>query len=126
MGMGHAANYADCVELEFLLDTCPQEYQNLEMVMDEYDYSWDQIGQEAHHEQFEVDEIKEAYEELQQAFYVATGLKVYAHYHNHEDEGDRYDEVNGLYFHVEGVYQLSPAGERNKDKIERKFFVTFG
>ena len=47
-------------------------------------------------------------------------------FHNADNDGDRYDDVSGGFFHVDGVYRLTPAGKKFAGKIERKFFVTFG
>jgi len=125
MGMGYAANYVDCVEIDFVRETCPEEFQNLEMVLDEHNYCLDQLGQEGEIDDIQVGEVEDALDLLEKAFYTATGLTLSVGYHS-SDDGDRYDDVQGFFFSVEGAYQLSPAGERNKEKIERKFFVTFG
>lgn len=78
---------------------------------------------------------KKAWDELHEEFMHATAsggrdgssfLDLGIGYHNADDEGDRYDEVDGVYFTVGGVYKLTRAGERFKDIIERKFYVTFG
>ena len=44
----------------------------------------------------------------------------------HKEREDRGDEVDGVFWKVEGVYVLSPAGEKYKDKINRAFWTEFG
>jgi hypothetical protein len=79
-------------------------------------------------------EIEEAHAALADAFRLATTegdsvLTLHPCYHG-EDDGDRYDEVEGGYWHVGGMYEISPAGKKlrtfGKDLAERKFFVTHG
>jgi hypothetical protein len=46
-------------------------------------------------------------------------------FHDSEN-GDTYDEVNGIFWNVGGVYRYTETGERYKDKIIRSFYVTYG
>lgn len=48
-------------------------------------------------------------EEFKLEFFEKTGIKVYLGYHDKENYGDIYDEVEGLYFELsfEDVYQMS-------------------
>jgi hypothetical protein len=78
-----------------------------------------------------VQEIAEAFENLKAAFAQATrvgesNLTLSIGYHNAEDDGDRYDDVDGVFWAVGGLYQLTPSGKKIGDKVERKFFVTLG
>lgn len=73
-----------------------------------------------------------ALDELYAEFTAATKvgdseLQLGIEYHS-EDDGDRYDDVNGVFFSVGGVYQPSPAGKVLLDTefVKRNFFVTFG
>lgn len=56
----------------------------------------------------------------------ALALKIYTH--PSEDVGSCYDEVDGVFFHVENLYRLTEPGQEWKDRlqIERKFYTTFG
>ena len=70
-------------------------------------------------------------ENLKTAFARATAagedhLDLFIGYHSAQDEGDRYDEVDGAFWAVAGLYQLSPAGQKLGNKMERRSFVTFG
>ena len=55
-------------------------------------------------------------------------LVLWMGYHDSESNGDRYDEVDGAFFAVEGVYQPTPAGQSllNRGMIERQTWVTLG
>lgn len=60
---------------------------------------------------------------LKAVFNAATGLDLYLGYHDAEGNGDRYDEVDGLYFPVDGMYELTEAGKRWQGIVEQKQFV---
>ena len=54
-----------------------------------------------------------------------AGLVLTSDYYGPE-EGGRYDEVQGGYFFVDGVYQKTAAGRKFAKWIERVSFVEFG
>ncbi len=132
MGMGTYANHADTVEEQFVKEQCPELFDDLKVVLDEVDVGFDQFaslydeyqGQDKSSDLTEEEDkkITEAYEKLQKAFEEKTGLSLGIRYHEADDRGD---EVNGAFWEVSGVYQLTPAGEKYKDKIERKFWTTW-
>lgn len=49
-------------------------------------------------------------------------------YHDSDANGDRYDDVDGAYFFVDGIYAPSEAGKvlLEAGLVERKTFVTLG
>jgi hypothetical protein len=80
-----------------------------------------------------VTEIKSAYRQLQEAFGTATlqpgklsKLRLSIGYHDSESQGCRGDEIDGVYWSVDGAYVLSPAGQQFQDKFNRKFFTSWG
>ena len=133
MGMGTFANYADVISSEFLEEQCPEQYNklisyidkigitidDLAMYLDEYTGldEWENIdeGQE--------DEIRSLYSLLQEEFNKKVELNLFIRYHSAED---RYDEVNGAFWSIEGVYEMTPEAKKIKSKIERMFWTTFG
>jgi hypothetical protein len=141
MGMGFAANYADVIEWGNVEKIIPKEAAAFErqlkaagITRDDFCNvtaleNWDAanitlVGPEAI--DGAIRQIETAWEKLSDAFTQATtGLTLAPGYHSTE-VGDRYDDVQGGYFYLEGVYQLTPAGKKYADKIERKFFVTLG
>jgi len=65
---------------------------------------------------------------LTKAFNEKTGLTLYFDNYD-EDQGDRYDEPgdeDGCIFCVNGMVQLSPAGEKYKDIITERRWTQFG
>jgi hypothetical protein len=85
----------------------------------------------ATYEKEAVATITQAFKDLQTAFARATSasdshLDLRISYHDAEEHGSRYDEIGGVFWHVEGLYQLSPAGLKFQDRVQRKSFVTFG
>jgi hypothetical protein len=78
-------------------------------------------------------EIYKAWHKLYTAFKEATGLTLLVDYHDKEDDGDRYDEVNGMFFClcVSELYQPTEKYQKlmekfGEDVIDRKFYVSFG
>ena len=70
---------------------------------------------------------------LYTAFKEATGIELLVDYHNKNDEGDRYDEVDGMFFCVcvSELYQPTENYKKlmekfGKNVIDRKFYVSFG
>jgi len=132
MGMGNYACHADTVELKFVESQCPELFNNLSdalskasITYDAFAMMYDEYQGDDRGELDEADEqaISEAYEKLQAHFETMTGLTLLVRYHTREDRGD---EVDGCFWEVEGVYQLTPAGKKWQTKIERKFWTTFG
>ena len=75
--------------------------------------------------------LYKAWKALDTAFKKATGLDLFVDYHSREDEGDRYDEVDGMFISVCGLYQPTAKYKKLKEKfgddvVERKFYVSFG
>ena len=65
---------------------------------------------------------------LKNAFEKKTGLTLYFDSYD-EDGGDRYDNPNdkdGCIFCVDGMVQLTPAGEKYKDIITERRWTQFG
>ena len=79
-----------------------------------------------------VEDIFDQYEilvtNLKTTFNKKTGLSLYFDYYN-EDQGDRYDDAadkDGCVFCVNGMVQLTPAGEKFKDIIFERSWTQFG
>ena len=65
---------------------------------------------------------------LKNAFNKKTGLTLYFDHYD-MDGGDRYDNPNdkeGMIFCVDGMVQLTPAGEKYKDIITERRWTQFG
>lgn len=127
MGMGYGANYADVIESNDVANVCEITWKKLEAALKSDDMSLEDF---AHLLYFnDVDEDSDtylAYLSLQKAFNHFTGLDLYLGFHDKEECGDRYDQINGYYWNVDGMYELTEAGKKMESVVDRKFFVTFG
>ncbi len=79
-----------------------------------------------------VEDIFQEYEKLvinlKNSFNKNTGLTLYFDHYNEED-GDRYDnpgDKDGCIFCVDGMVQLTPAGEKFKDIISERKWTQYG
>lgn len=129
MGMGYCSAFADTMKPEDVQKLCPKEYKALIKALDtsEDGETLDSFAQEATFNE-ELDDGKSAvaYKALCAAFEKKTGLGLGVGYHDSQDEGSRYDDVDGAYWWLDGVMQYSPAGNKLKELISRQFWVTFG
>ncbi len=134
MSQGTYACHADIVTDEFVREICQEEIRELDIALAASDYSLEGLGVCNDSGDFEgeingdLDEdsvaiIIASYKNLCKVFQEKTGLSLNIKYHNKEDKGD---EVDGMFWEVDGVYILSEAGEKYKDKIERKAWTVYG
>jgi hypothetical protein len=127
MGMGYAANYCDTTSQDFVKEQCPQEYENFIQALDNRDISVQEFSEtwRDYSTKEEKTEHFKAYRVLCDTFRQKTGLELYLDYHN-PDDGDRYDDVNGVLWCVDGVYELTKAGKKHQKQIQRVNWVSFG
>jgi len=130
MGMGTYACRADVIDIDFVREICPKELDEFLYTLSKCDVSFDDfcvantIGDEIDNaDKVETELIEAVYDALKCEFDSKTGLQLETVYHFAEDRGD---ELNGGSFAVEGVYQLTPAGEKYKDKIVEKSWTIWG
>lgn len=128
MGMGYGANFVDEVETKFFVEHCKKEYEVLTNLLKEYELDWQEF-ETIVRDGFEQNGdavFKSAYENLQEKCQKVTGLTPHIGYHSADDEGDRYDEINEVYWHMDGVWERTTAGKKYEEEVNRKFFVSFG
>jgi hypothetical protein len=136
MGMGYGANYADAISEAGIKKIVGNELFNkfIEVVEADEDMGMDEVANALQYEDSDEmtnKEITEAYSELVKVFNEKTGLELSIGYHD-EEQGDRYDDMQGIYWSVGGMYDLTPEGKKlqevlgEKNQVERQFFVTFG
>lgn len=132
MGMGYAACQTQAIKYDDLKELCPNEVAAVEAV--EGFEGWGALAQSLWCDDQEiVQPFKASIEALCQAFTTLTsvdgnGLKLVLTYYD-DESGDRYDEVehlDGCIFEIEGVYQMTPAALKFKEKIEHVSYVVFG
>ena len=129
MGMGYGANFAEVIEDEGLRKLCPKEFKAFMGAIDKSELEdLESFARKLVYEDDEIDDesLVPLYDDLKKAFEKKTKLSLRLDFHCSEDDGDRYDEVNGYYWRVKGMYQLTPAGKKIDKYVSRKFFVTFG
>lgn len=114
MAMGHAGYTAITLNVNRLELLQLKSYSNLKKVLELSEDEKYEL-----HEAIEFDRIKtldeslmkyaDYVEEFRLEFFEKTGIKVYLGYHDKENHGDIYDEVEGLYFELEfgDVYQMT-------------------
>lgn len=150
MGMGYGANYADVVADKTvqkivgkkMLDDFKKKYEavlgNDDLsefdITDTLNYTAVNAPDKVFHDDTpERVALRKAWHAVHDKFKEKTDVDLLVEYHSQEDEGDRYDEVDGLYFCIsqEDLYQPTPAYQKmmerfGKDVVERKFYVSFG
>lgn len=125
MGMGYGANFAEVIEEKNLKKLCPKTFEAFMDSLQTTSTSLDEVAQfEAYDDLDEA--VKTAFIDLQIDFNKKTGLELSMGYHDADGEGDRYDDVDGAFWTVEGMYELTPAGKKIGGLVSRKFWVTFG
>jgi hypothetical protein len=130
MGIGYSANYADVVSEDWVKEVAPKEFDNFKNALEKVEVDIEVFARDNQYGGSDEvdwgDEVDQTYDALVTKFKESTGLDLEIYYHDSENEGDRYDDVNGVFWMVSGVYQLTEAGEKHKDRITRAFYVTFG
>jgi len=130
MGMGCIANFVDVLEDNLIKKICPKEYKEFMSEKLKHDISPAEFEDLSLCNKVKKSDplynLCQAYINLCDSFKKKTGLRIELCYHDSDSMGDRYDEVNGEFWAVDGVYQLTPAGRKYKKYIQRKTFVIFG
>ena len=146
MGMDSAPAHGWVISDEKLRELCPGEYQALIDALDKTEdgETLGSLAQSLNNEvELEDEELFHAYADLVEAFEKATTI-VEDHErewnvqidHGHltlnlcyydEDTGGSYDEISGdHYWNVEGMTQLTPAGQKFSSVVEQKSWTQFG
>lgn len=155
MGMGSFAVSSFVIGYDDLKKIVPEQIESIENEKFFKDIGWGVIGQwlgwddiayvedaildncydDSHDDDYNqkvAEEVSEKYNhlvaDLKNAFYEKTGLTLYFDSYD-EDGGDRYDEPNdkeGCIFCVDGMMQLTPAGEKYKDIVTERRWTQYG
>lgn len=155
MGMGSYAVGSFVIGYDDLKKICPEEISAIENEKFFGDIGWFHIGRwlawddineiedaildncydesrDDEYNQKMAEEISQIYDkhisELKNVFNQKTGLTLYFDSYD-EDGGDRYDNPNdkdGCIFCVDGMVQLTPAGEKFKDIITERKWTQYG
>ena len=151
MGMGSYAVNSFVIGYDDLKKIVPEEIKTIENEQFFEEIGWGTIGQwlswddismvkdaladncpDEDYDPQVVEDISEKYNvhvaNLQNAFNKKTGLTLYFDCYD-EDCGGRYDEPNdkdGCIFCVDGMVQLTPAGEKYKNIVTERRWTQFG
>lgn len=130
MGMGYGANYADVIEEKALDKIVKGKVKELKEALGE-DYDLESLAREIEFDEGEIEEplfgkADKIYHEIQETFKKETGLELALSFHDSDEDGDRYDQVNGAFWEVFGMYELTPAGKKLEKKVPRLYYVSFG
>ena len=127
MGMGYGANFADTISVVSIRLFCEKELNAFLKAIEDEALTLEDVARELSYEESDNPDIQRAYEKLQEAFDNATGgMGLFLEYHDSEGGGDRYDDVDGVYWSLNNVYEMTEVAKAIKGHIHRKFFVTFG
>lgn len=140
MGMGTFACHDTIIDEKDILQlpTAGPALTTLRDLMSNYDMSDDIFAHAGCESDFaqeiaayiDDDELQEEFIDTLQAvcdgFKADTELGLDVNYHDVDNDGDRYDEVDGIYWSVSNVWQLTPAAEKMKDKLQNVSFTKYG
>lgn len=135
MSSGYMANNADIIHEDKLKKLLPSEFGALDTAMNNCElpgWGWVDFARDCETQNAYYDSgadfiaIAKAYKQLQRAFKRRTGLTLGLGYHDGENGGDCYDEINGPTWFVGDVWQRTPAGQKWQRYIENVSWVTWG
>ena len=149
MSIGYGANFAETISKENLIKVVKdkrlvndfiKKFTNYRFTecetADYYELAMTVSGEDIRDidpESKRFKELKALWDKIAQKFKDETDIDLYIGFHDAGDEGDCYDEVDGLYFNVShrALYQPTKAYKDmmtkfGEDIVERKFYVTFG
>jgi len=137
MSMGYSANYADVIE-EKEFEKFPKVWEALQTLKNElkkHNIPYDRFAQYIKYSESFITDDKEVekqinvlYETVRREFMIYTNVSVNIDYHNSAEYGDKYDDVDGVFWWVSGIYMLTKEGAAltRKASINRCTWVTFG
>jgi hypothetical protein len=124
MGTGMAARHVDIITEELIGKYAGKELHAFKVGFRDVEYGVDGFAQGVVFENIEKgDEHDNRYEALQKAFLSATGLELLLGYYDSDYRNGSGEELVGAYWRVEGVYQLTPAGAKFIEFVQREYLV---
>jgi hypothetical protein len=149
MSTGYGANYADTISKENLIKVVKNArlVNNFIKKFTNYRFAecetadYDELAMTVSGEDIcDIDqdskrfkELKALWDKIAKKFKDETGIDLYINYHDANDDGDCYDDVDGLFFNFchRDLYKPTKAykammAKFGEDIVERKFYVIFG
>ena len=130
MSMGHSACTAWTISDEDCAKVCKKAWNNMVLALGDKNMSLDELAQHIDMDDYDIDVvpvyIMDAVHGFRKAFEKKTGLSISLGYHNSDDEGDRYDDIDGHFWDLGGVTYMTAKAKRLGEKIKFSTWVTFG
>jgi len=137
MGMGYAGNFAVTIEEKDLAKQVPAEFKTFDNARKALGNMFEEFARQVSLDDVDKDEagfaeMQLAYEILCEAFKAKAGIGLCLGFHNQDDEGDRYDDIGGVYWSLffDHCFTYTPAylklKKACKGEIRIQHFVTFG
>lgn len=137
MSMGYSANMLMTITMEDVKKLNLSSFEILNQFMQDTNATWENLAElfiwDTPIEELTVDEQKEIedlYKSFKKEFKETTGITINLEQHNSEDEGSRYDDVDGVFFQLDffDVFDYTPEAKALKEKVDIHFsnYVSFG
>jgi hypothetical protein len=127
MNSGTSACFADVIDIKEVKKIVPNAYKYFLKTLKFLDIDIEDFAKQYQDNDVQNDDALEAWKYLAHAFDTKTkGLLLGIGFHDVDESGDKYDEVNGVFFTVDGMYELTPAGKKFNDVVNRKFYTQWG
>lgn len=133
MGMGYGANFAHIVEDQDLQNICTETYQALMTALQENNQTLEELAEAIEYDEFNDQTFNQsiisAKVRLFHDFRQKTNLEINLGYHDQDEQGDRYDDIDGHYWYMDAVDFTPDAKSAMKKynfQIKTVTYVTFG
>lgn len=130
MGMGYSANFADVIEDKDVAKLCPAEHKALMDAIEASGEDLEAFAADAQSDDFRdefTDGVIALYKSLCEAFEKVTGgATLDLAHHDSENNGDRYDDVDGAFWGVGGLTRPTKAAKFLGKRVKESRWVTYG
>ena len=129
MAMGYAAAFANVIESDVVRELVTEEFDTFYKAIEDEGLDFEEVVRDGMFGGIDNERVRKACEDLQQAFYEKTQIRLYLGYHDADSEGDRYDDIDGVYFylHWNDIYQYTDKAEKlGVDKFNLLSWVVWG
>lgn len=130
MSMGYSANFADVIDDKHVKELCPAEHKALMDAIEASGEDLEAFAADAQSDDFRdefTDGVIALYKALCEAFEKATGgATLELAHHDSDNNGDRYDDVDGAFWSVGGLTRPTEAAKFLGKRVEGKSWVVCG
>lgn len=132
MGFGYSAVCTWRASDELMNETVGEELALLKILLNAHDLDMEDFYRACEDEDADpvsrdvTDQMVAIYERLREKFKAKTRLEVFINYHDCQRDGSRYDDVDGVFWELDGCEKLTPAARRLGRKIFRASYVVGG